>query len=145
MVESVTRELIQRLQAVLEPHSEVLDAYLFGSYARGDAAAHSDVDVALFVSNEFLHRPGYGISAEISADLQRALGRSEVDVVLLNNAPPVLYHSVLKDGVRLLSRDLAATTSREGMALSRYCDYVPQLRIIEEAHRERIAQGRLGR
>lgn len=43
-----------------------------------------------------------------------ALGRNDVDLVLLNDAPPLLYHRVLRDGVRLLSRDLAKTTAREG-------------------------------
>jgi hypothetical protein len=46
---------------------------------------------------------------------------------------------VLKDGQRLLARDLAATTTREGQTLSRYCDYVPQLHTIEAAHRLRVS------
>ena len=65
----------------------------------------------------------------------KALGRNDVDVVVLNHAPPLLYHRVLRDGVRVLSRDLRATTTREGYALSRYCDYVPQLAKIEAARR----------
>jgi len=38
---------------------------------------------------------------------------------------------VLRDGVRLFSRDLRATTVREGRALSRHCDFVPQLAKID--------------
>lgn len=41
--------------------------------------------------------------------------------------------SRLRDGQRILARDLRATTIREGYALSRYCDYVPQLAKIEAA------------
>jgi hypothetical protein len=52
---------------------------------------------------------------------------------------------VLRDAVRLLSRDLAATTRREGQALSRYCDDLPRLRIIEAAHHARVQAGELGR
>ena len=63
------------------------------------------------------------------------LGCNDVDVLILNRAPPVLYHRVLRDGVRVLSRDLAATTTREGQALSRYCDFVPQLAKMEVARR----------
>jgi uncharacterized protein len=144
VVEFASRQLIDRLLAALMAQPEVLEAYLFGSYARNEEAVHSDVDVALFVSNDSLSKPGFGIAAEISAELQAGLRRSDVDVVLLNEASPLLYHRVLRDGVRILARDLAATTGREGMALSRYCDYVPQLRIIERVHRERMAQGRFG-
>jgi len=137
--------LVDVLRTRLEAESDVLEAYLFGSLARGDAAAHSDVDVAVFVRPEALARPGYGPAAVLSAALQQELGRNDVDLVVLNGAPPVLYHRVLRDGVRLLSRDLQATTRREGAALSRYCDYVPQLRKIEEAHRRRLASGEFGR
>jgi hypothetical protein len=73
------------------------------------------------------------------------LGRNDVDLVLLNRAPPLLYHRVLRDGVRVLSRDLRATTVREGRALSRYCDYVPQLQKIEAAARARAAREQAGR
>jgi hypothetical protein len=75
----------------------------------------------------------------------RALGSNRVDVVVLNDAPPLLYHRVLRDGLRILSRDLRATTTREGQALSRYCDYVPQLAKIDRAHRARAESGRFGR
>lgn len=131
--------------AALLPRAEVLEAYLFGSVVRGDAQAHSDVDVAVYVAGSALDRPGFGYAAELGSDLQRALGRSDVDVVILNQAPPVLYHAVLRDGERLLSRDLAATTTREGRALSRYCDDVPRLRKIEAIHHARIAAGNFGR
>jgi len=77
--------------------------------------------------------------------LMRSLGAQRVDVVVLNEAPPLLYHRVLRDGVRVFARDLRATTTREGRALSRYCDYVPQLAKIEAAHRARIEAGRFGR
>jgi hypothetical protein len=44
----------------------------------------------------------------------------------------------LRDGVRLFARDLAATTAREGRALSRYCDYVPQLAKVDAAAAARL-------
>ena len=37
------------LRGALEPRAEVLEAYLFGSWARGEAVGHSDVDVAVYV------------------------------------------------------------------------------------------------
>jgi len=52
---------------------------------------------------------------------------------------------VLRDGERLLSRDLAASTTREGYAISRYCDYLPQLRTIDRYLARRLADGSFGR
>jgi predicted nucleotidyltransferase len=139
-----TGVLCRRLRDVLAQRSEVLEAYLFGSRARGDATARSDIDVAVTVQQP-TRSGGFGYQAELATELMAALGESRIDVVLLNGADPLLYHRVLRDGVRVWARDLAATTTREGQALSRYCDYVPRLAKIEETARHRMRQGSFGR
>jgi uncharacterized protein YutE (UPF0331/DUF86 family)/predicted nucleotidyltransferase len=126
-------DLERRIAEALAPRQEVLEAYLFGSHATGRAQAHSDIDVAVYVDERRAAHGGYGYAAELGTALMAALGTNALDVTVLNRAPPVLYHRVLRDGRRLLSRDLRATTTREGYALSRYCDYVPQLAKIEDA------------
>lgn len=127
--------LTERVRAALEGRPEILDAYLFGSQARHEARAHSDVDVAVYVDRTVQPPSPYGYQAHLTAELMARLGSNRVDVVVLNEAPPLLYHRVLRDAVRLVSRDLAATTAREGMALSRYCDFVPQLAKIDAVRR----------
>ncbi len=129
----IDHELIRRLRDALDRRPEILDGYLFGSQARGEARAHSDVDVAVYLREEHPLAEGFGYASTLAADLMAALGRNDVDVVILNRAPPMLYHRVLRDGERLLARDLRDTTVREGRALSRYCDYVPQLAKIDAA------------
>lgn len=138
-------ELVATLRAVLESRAEILEAYLFGSTATGTAQRHSDVDVAVYLRDPHPPASPFGYVAHLTTELLAALRTNRIDVVLLNEAPPLLYHRVLRDGVRLFSRDLRATTTREGQALSRYCDYVPQLAKIDAAHRERIRGGGFGR
>lgn len=145
MIGSGTAELAARLGAALAARAEVLDAYLFGSHARGEAGAHSDVDVAVYVDAPLARESPYGLEADLSSQLMLALGTNRVDVVLLNEAAPLLYHRVLRDGIRVLARDLAATTTREGAALSRYCDFVPQLAKVERAAAARLRTGEYGR
>jgi predicted nucleotidyltransferase len=137
--------LLAELRTLLDPREEILEAYLFGSTARDSAQVHSDIDVAVFLRDPRPPAYPFGYEADLGTALMRGLGTSRVDVVVLNVAPPLLYHRVLRDGVRVLARDLAATTTREGRALSRYCDFVPQLAKIEAAHRARMAAGRFGR
>lgn len=137
-------ELIARVKAALAGRPEVLDGYVFGSVARGDASAHSDVDVAVYV-DPAAPEPRFGHAAELGTHLMAALGRNDVDVAVLNQAPPLLYHRVLRDGVRVLSRDLKATTTREGQALSRFCDDLGRQRIVALATAERVAKGAYGR
>ena len=136
MKEAAPRDrLAERLARRLDPYPEVLEAYLFGSYARGHEQPHSDIDVAVYVDEARIDNSGFGYRTRLTTDLMAGIVFNDMDVVLLNHAPPVLYHRVLRDGVRLLSRDLPATTTREGQALSRYCDFVPQLEKMEAARR----------
>jgi len=132
------------VRQVLATHPEVLEAYLFGSTARGEQQPHSDVDVAVYVDRDAAPRSVFGHAADLTADIMRALGTNRVDVVLLNDAPPLLYGRVLQDGIRICSRDLMASTRREGQALSRYCDFVPQLAKIDAAHHARVMRGDFG-
>src|SRR6266852_1289628 len=138
-------ELSTKLRAFFELRDEVLEAYLFGSAAAGSAQSHSDVDVAVYLREPVPPVSAFGYVADLTAALMHALGTNEVDVVVLNDAPSMLYHRVLRDGVRILARDLRATTTREGRALSRYCDFVPQLKKIDMAHRARTGGGHFGR
>ncbi|HEX9669612.1 MAG TPA: nucleotidyltransferase domain-containing protein [Thermoanaerobaculia bacterium] len=139
------QSVLEALHERLARRPEVLEAYLFGSHARGEATAHSDLDLAVYVDRERLPPAPYGYAAALAGDLMAGLGVDRLDVVVLNDAPPLLYHRVLRDGERLLSRDLAATTTREGRALSRYCDYRQQLRKVDAELDRRLADGAFGR
>jgi predicted nucleotidyltransferase len=135
-------ELVTSIAAALEPRLEILEAYLFGSHARGTSHAHSDVDIAVFIDKGAAEPGLFGYQSELTATLMSALGTNSIDVVILNGAPPLLYHRVLRDGKRLLSRNLQATTVREGRALSRFCDFVPQLAKIDAALSTTDPQGK---
>lgn len=137
--------LTERIAAALDARAEVLEAYLFGSTARGDAGPLSDTDVAVFLDPVLVAAPFSLRAAELATDLMKALGHSRLDLVVLNVATPLLYHRVLRDGARVLARDLAATTTREGRALSRYCDFLPHLAIVDAAQAERLRTGSFGR
>lgn len=135
--------VVERIRGALARRQEVLEAYLFGSRARGDARPGSDIDIAVYLDPSLVEDLT-GHAAQLAADLIATLHDNRVDLVMLNSAPPLLYHRVLRDGIRVLSRDLGATTTREGRALSRYCDYLPFLRKIDSAHAARIARGEFG-
>ena len=139
------QRLVESLRRRLGARPEILEAYLFGSQARRGAQLHSDVDVAVYVDPDRLVDSLFGYAAELTAEIVALLQSNDVDVVVLNQAPPLLYHRVLRDGLRLFTRDAPATTTREGRALSRYCDFVPHLRKIDVAHAARIKEGGFGR
>ena len=139
--EAADRHLLGRIADVLDAREEVLEAYVFGSRAHGRARRDSDVDVAVYVEEARASGGAWGYRAELATALMTALGAGDVDVVVLNRAPILLYHRVLRDGVRVLSRDLRATTTRAGQALSRYFDFLPQLDKMDAARRHAASPG----
>lgn len=127
--------LNQRIASLLEPRPEVLEAYLFGSHAQGRAQPHSDIDVAVYVDESIAEEGAFGYRAQLITEIMSGLRSNNIDLLILNQAPPALYYYVLRDGVRVLSRDLAATTTREGYAVSRYCDFAAHRAKMDEACR----------
>lgn len=94
------RSALEAIQAS-DPMRErkLIAAYLFGSQARDQGTAASDIDLGL------LTRPPLGLERARLMDIAaRAAGR-EVDVVDLGTAPPELAWEVLTTGRLLLEGD----------------------------------------
>ena len=132
------QSISQRIVSVLKPRPEVLEAYLFGSYARGVAQPHSDIDIAVYIDEAAKKKSTFGYRAQLTTELIAGLHNNDIDLLILNRTPPVLYYQVLCDGIRVFSLDLMVTTTREGRAASRYCDFVPQLAKMDAVWRSRI-------
>jgi len=100
-----------------------LAVYLFGSVARGEGRADSDVDVGVLFETtppSSLQAPQFRMEGE----LERLLHR-EVQVIALNRASPDLVHRVLRDGRLLLDRDPAARIRFEVGSRNEYFDMAP--------------------
>jgi len=81
----------------------LIAAYLFGSHAEGRAHRESDVDVA--VALDFSVWPDeagrFDERVRLSAELISVTGSNEVDVVVLNDAPPLLARRIVLEGRRV--------------------------------------------
>lgn len=131
-------ELIAKLKSVFDAHPDVIVAYLFGSAARGELRASSDVDVAVLLSaegRESREPTGPTLSSlrlGLQSDLHEAAHRP-VDLIILNQASPDLIHRVLRDGVLLVERDRSARIRFEVGARNEYFDLLPFLIRYREA------------
>lgn len=88
-------------------------AYLFGSHSSGRAHRESDVDVAVLLAWDRYptRRQRFEERVRLCAELISALGCNEVDVVVLNDAPPLLGAKIVTRGRRVFCADPALDRS----------------------------------
>ena len=106
--------------------ADVAAAWLFGSFARGDARAGSDVDVAVLSR----HPPAAtfeGLPLRLEGEIERLLRRT-TQVVVMNRAPADLRARVLRDGVLLVDRDPSLRIRFEVRTRNEWFDLQPILR-----------------
>jgi len=119
--------VIETLHGYFAGRPEVAAAYLFGSVARGEATAASDVDVAILLVAGAPRLPEqYDLVFAIQDDLEQRLHRP-VDVVVMNGAPLDLLHRVLRDGVLVHDADTTARREFELQVRTQYFDFLPLL------------------
>lgn len=100
----------------------VIAAYLFGSQASGATTPLSDIDIAVLLEPD-TPSPGR-LQAELISDLMLVLRRSDIDVVVLNTAPPLLKARAIS-GRLLYCRDELARVRFEVAARRGYFDTKP--------------------
>ena len=105
----MTDETLDALRRYFEDHLDlgIASAYLFGSHAEGRAHRESDVDVGvLLLWNRHPTDAGrFDMRIRLGSDLISVVGCNEVDVVILNDAPPLLGRKIVQDGIRVFLGD----------------------------------------
>jgi predicted nucleotidyltransferase len=126
--------LLESLRQGIASLPEVRLAVLFGSTARGQARPQSDVDLGVLLDPD---TPDVRFKAE--TELGRAAGRS-VDVVFLNQAPPLLRFEIAKEGVLLHQDQDHLWTDFKTRAMLDWWDWAPIAKRIEDALIQRLRE-----
>jgi predicted nucleotidyltransferase len=107
------------LRVRLEPEADILFALLFGSAASGEQRPNSDLDVGVYVDERLAARERFDLRLSVAASLED-LGQP--DVIVLNDAPPLLAHRALQGKPRLARIEEVLTRLRElaGVPRERY-------------------------
>jgi predicted nucleotidyltransferase len=110
----------------------VAAVYLFGSTARGDDHADSDIDVAVL----FEVTPPKTLHGRfaLGGELERALGRP-VDLIVMNDAPVDLRIRILREGELLVDRNRAIRIAAEVRTRNEYFDLEPVLTLYRSPRR----------
>jgi predicted nucleotidyltransferase len=89
------------------PDLGVASAYLFGSQAEGRAHQESDVDVAVLLDRKRYptDRDRFEARVRLTSELISVLNANEVDVVVLNDVPPLFGRRIIYEGKKLFVGD----------------------------------------
>jgi hypothetical protein len=112
--------ILEAIRALLQSASVEL-AYLFGSAASGLDRADSDLDIAVLLSRSVPRERHAEIRLRLTTELVGLTHTNDVDVVVLNEAPPLLAHQVITKG-RVLLGERRVQTRFEVNAIQRYID-----------------------
>jgi predicted nucleotidyltransferase len=129
--------LKQRLSAF----DDILFALLFGSSAKGTSRVASDVDIGVYLADHLSPKTRFGLRLRLLAELED-LG--PVDIVILNDAPPLLAQRALQ-GRRILVKDPTAFVRFYVSIQAKAGDERFWRTLHATARRRRLEEGRFGR
>jgi predicted nucleotidyltransferase len=108
----------------------LVSAYLFGSHAEARAHRESDVDLGILLRRDAYRsaRERFEERLRLSAALTGSLPGSRLDVVILNDAPPLLARRIATRGRRVFCADADADRAFVRDVQLRAADLEPFLR-----------------
>jgi len=115
--------LSMNYKKVFSKYSSIISAYLFGSRARGNFSPISDYDFAIQLDEGKINKHKYvDLKLDLIGDLCKTLKTDNVDIVILNEAPLLLKHRILRDRKVLFCRSHLKRIRNEARILINYLD-----------------------
>ncbi|MCF2138152.1 MAG: nucleotidyltransferase domain-containing protein [Candidatus Thorarchaeota archaeon] len=123
---------IEAITEALKRADHVIFVYIFESVARGQTHPLSDLDIAVFLDkynvDEFLE------ILNNNADIVEC----KVDLVVLNDASPLLRHRVVSEGILLFSKNKELTIQFYTDALIEGLDFKESYELYKQEVREHL-------
>ncbi len=130
-------EAIKELGKLFEKEENVLAAYLFGSYLRGDQTSRSDIDIAILL-HEF-PKKSLKYYLHLINILTEMLG-DDVDLTILNFAPPLLKFQIIKNGKVIYCRSNRSRINFEARSMCEYLDFRRAMERYDECMMKQILE-----
>ena len=118
---------IPRFIDALAADERVDAVWLFGSRARNEADALSDIDLAVLTRADLDASAAWNAQLEWATRAAEVLGTDEVAVQLLNRLPVALRHAIVKDAQLLWSRTPEVAADFVARTVKEYLDFRPYL------------------
>lgn len=140
-IDATIKERITDCLAQASP--PVVVAYLFGSTARAETTPLSDVDIAVLLDEPRRDRR-VAAYLDLRHQLEQAIADGPVDLILLNDAPPLLAGRIIASQL-IFCADESRRICLETEILSRYQDFVPIQQQYDRFLHDRILNGLLSK
>ena len=135
-------DIASRLEAALRREGpNLVSAYLFGSVAEGRSHRESDVDLGLLLPRDRFPSASERFAERLAllSRLGEGLGGHALDLVILNDAPPLLARHIVTRGRRLACTDAEADHAFVRDAQLRAADLEPFIQRMRRIKLERMA------
>lgn len=128
-------DIIKRCKDILIEYEDIIFAYIFGSYAKDNIRIDSDIDIAIYLTGNIDTYKYLDMKRELSEALKR-----EVDLVILNDATPLLRYEIYKNNILLFSHDKAMEGKYKVKTLFEYNDMKRYLDLSYDKTIERLKE-----
>lgn len=121
--EKLPADILSRIpdvKRILMEDRNIVFAYLFGGLTKGEVKPFSDVDLAVYI-REKDQLVEYKL--RLFDKMTQALGTSELDLIILNNAPVSLTGRILQTRQVLVDKDPPFRHAYESLILREFFDF----------------------
>ena len=119
-----------KIAACISAHEDIVTAFIYGSFAKGQARPESDMDVAILLSAGVQ----WALKARLNmiSQLEEIAGR-DVQLLVLNTADPIIKHQVFKYGQLILQKNKNFYQAFWVKSLNEYFDLKQVRKPIEQS------------
>ncbi|MDM7920364.1 MAG: nucleotidyltransferase domain-containing protein [Methanosarcina sp.] len=132
--------LVSRLAEFFRSHENVELAYLFGSTAVDHRGPLSDIDLGVYLSSSLTKRERIEKRLKLTAELANLLKTDRIDLVVMNDAYPVINFEIIKPNIPVFVRDEDFKINAEQEIMSRYLDRKYHENLLNRVFLERIQE-----
>jgi uncharacterized protein len=136
----VKEALISRLAEFFKSREYVELAYLFGSTAEDNRGPLSDIDIGVYFSSKLTKGEKIDRRLELTTELAGFLKTDRIDLVVINDASPVINFEIIKLNIPLFIRDEDFKLEIEQKVMSCYLDRKYHEDLLNRAFLERIEE-----
>ena len=135
----IKKKIFSKIAADVFRDTQVLFAYLYGSYAADQAHPFSDLDIGIDVQ-QLTQREKLDLELALALEIDKKLKRGPASAVrIINSLPLAVAGKFITEGLLIYCRDDEARIDYETIIRSAYFDFLPFIINYQRTYLKQIA------